>query len=124
MTIRSIKEQARRQLHEKMSLPALYRAEPASEWEAVTVRLHEKWTRFGDIGSMDGAQMVEIPTRMVFLVEDFDDGKPARSALVSIAEGEAFRVGEADEPDGLTIIASVARLPADQAAGLPVPDDG
>lgn len=122
MSIRSIKERARRKVHATMADPALYRASPESEWVSVTVRIHEKWIKFGDLPGMDGAQVIDISPRAVFLVEEIPGGKPQRGAIVSIVTGEAWRIGETDRADDITVTASVVHLSEEQAAGLPVPD--
>lgn len=105
-----------------MADPALYRATPESAWVPVSVRIHEKWSRFGDIPGLDAAQIVDIAPRAVFLVEDIPGGKPLRGAHLSVVEGEGYVLGEADQPDDITVTVAVSRLTAVQSAGFPVPE--
>lgn len=104
-----------------MADPALYRATPESAWVPVSVRIHEKWSRFGDMPGIDAAQIIDIAPRAIFLVEEIPGGKPQRGAIVSVAAGEAWRVGDADSADDITVTASIARLSDEQATGLPLP---
>lgn len=121
MSFRTIKERARRQVHSTMGLPALYRAEPASAWVPVSVRLHTGFSKFGDLPGLDAAQFLEITPKLIFLVEEIDGAVPLRSAIVSIATGEAWRLGESSPPDGITISVEASRIPAAQTTGFPVP---
>ena len=122
MSIRSEKERMRRAVHATHGVAALYRADPAASWVAVTVRVHDRLARFGDSPGLDAAQSVDISPRLVFLVEELDGGTPRRGSIVSVAAGEAWLVGDADPADDITVTASASRVPPAQAESFPVPD--
>lgn len=123
MSFRSLKERMRRTVHATLAEPALYRADPESDWVPVSVRVHRKQSLFGSIPGLDAAQFVDITPRMVFFAAELDGGEPKRNAIVSIAAGEAWKVGAADPRDGETITAAVAPIPVEQTAAFPVPAD-
>lgn len=116
---RTLKDQARRDLHAVMLIPALYRATPDDEWLEVNVRLLRRSTKIGGIPGLEGATMVDLVPRMIFMRSEV--ALPTKNAIVSIAEGEAWRVGAADPADGITITCEVAPLPAAQTTELPTP---
>lgn len=115
----ALKQQARRDVHREMSLPAFYRASPTSEWQPVNVRLLRRTDKIGDIPGLEGATLIDMAPRMVFMRCEVE--MPVRNAVVSIGDGQAWRVGECEPPDGISITAQVAPLPAAQTVGYPVP---
>lgn len=117
---RALKNQARRDLHNRMQIPAFYRATSADPWRAVHVRHQRQTQRIGDYsGAPDGAAMRDLTPRILFMRDEV--AMPARGAVVSLARGEAYTIGECDPPDGLSITAHVAPVPVAQTAGYPVP---
>ena len=119
---RSLKERARRRIHTGFGVAALYRATPESDWVPVSVRIHQKVSKFGDIPGLETAHFLDIAPRVMFLVEDLADGTPRRGAIVSVSDSEAWVVGEADPADGITVTASVAHVPPAQLGSFEVPE--
>lgn len=120
--IRTHREAARRRVHDEFAVPALYRADPESDWAPVSVRIHTKVTKFGDLPGLETATFIDISPKMIFLVEDLDGGAPQRGAFVSVVQGEAWRVGESDPADNITVTAAITRTSAAQAATFPYYD--
>lgn len=125
---RAIKRDARRRLHESLATPALYLTLGVGAVPLpVTVRLH---VTFGPQGEVEGgpqyaAQIQDVTPRIVFLrsqLVSLPNGMPARNHIVSVEEGEAYRISNIRAPDDITITAEVARVSAADAAGLPVPE--
>lgn len=116
---RALKERARRDLHEHLQVPAYYRASPSSAWVAVHVRHHRATQRIGDLPGLEGATMRDLIPRLIFMRDEV--AMPARGAIVSIATGEAYSIGDTDPPDGISITAHIAPVPAAQTTGFPVP---
>lgn len=102
-----------------MSVPALYIVGNNAPVE-VSVR---RQTRIAKTGDIPGLETAEVSTEILFLRFMRDElAQPKRNAIVSVAEGEAYRIDHALAPHGLTIDATVTRLDAAEAEGLPLPD--
>jgi len=126
-TIREIKTRARGQLHSAMSVPALYVRENPPDFEIVeeagedgliNVRLHVSTTTMGEVQgtSFNYAERADIIPRIVFLVAEVS---PVRNDIVSIADGEAWRIDNVLVVDGITVTAEVKRIL--NTTGIPVP---
>ena len=107
-----------------MQVPAFYLPpgwSPDEDPVAVNVRVHTSFNALGDVTgtSFKYAERSEVSPRVVFLRTQVNN--PAVNAIVSVAEGEAYRVVAADPPDNMTVTADVVPLNAAQANGLPVP---
>lgn len=111
---------ARRSLHQEMSVPALLII-GSDDPVDVTVRIHDKSAFTGEIPGLDTARFNDIEIHLRFWRDELD-GEPTRGAIVSVAEGEAYRVGDVLEPHGDTIDATVTRLTDAEADGLAVPE--
>lgn len=118
-TLRDIRRAGRRDLHSEARVPALYllgSAEPVP----VNVRVHDN--KVAHLGGAEApnyaAERAESTPRVVF---DLLEITPVRSAVVSVAAGEAYRVARLEPAKGEFQIADVTRLSASEAAGLPVP---
>lgn len=120
-SIRQIKEQARRDLHQHAQVPALYIPATGSEPRLLNVRLH---TKFGQIGGLVSdkfwAEREEIKPRVVVMRDEI--ATPRKGAVFSFAPGEAFRIDHTDPPDNISIMCHVVPLTAAEAQGLPVPN--
>lgn len=118
---RANKNQMRRDLHAHAQIPAFYRASVSDEWIAVEVRLHTQFNTGGDLTGFNAVQVHDISPRLIFMRDQVN--KPARGAIVSIEEGEAWQLGDALEPDGITITVMAAPVPVLQTVGFPVRHD-
>lgn len=101
-----------------MSVPALYifgTEDPVD----VTVRRQTRVAKTGDIEGLDTAEISVETAFLRFLIAEL--AQPKRNAIVSVAEGEAYRIDHALAPHGITIDAAVTRLDAAEATGLPLP---
>lgn len=126
MSIRDdIKRPARRAIHDKFKVPALYLVNPAATPVAVGVRVHTKFQALGDLdgGGAGWAEREEMTPRLIFQRSEM---QPARGALVSVEPGEMYRVEVALPPDDEFVTAQVVVLSAGEIAklfpgGQPVP---
>lgn len=117
----AIREKARGDLHRLAQVPALYIETEGADPLPVGVRVHKSASKIGHMPGMEGVEMRDLTPRIIFLIRDVP--MPRRNAIVSIAAGEAYRVGETLPRENNTdIAASVAPLTAAQAADLPLPD--
>jgi hypothetical protein len=116
--------EARRSLHDYMSVDALAWAGPYDPLRTVvtpvTVRVHEKWLALGDLKgtNFNYAEIESVTPRMIFLVSEID---PKRGMYVSIAAGVAFRIDNTQPADDITQTANVVRLKLSETAGFPLP---
>ena len=114
--------QGRAQLHERMSVPALYLPIAGSRSQTlINVRVHEFWKALGDLKgtNFNYAEVEDIAPRLVFLLSEI---QPKRNAIVSVAPGEAYRVDLVLPPDDITVIAKVIKFSAEEAKSFPVPE--
>lgn len=121
---RTLKANARRALHERMKVRALYIPDPEdlSTFQHVEVRLHTKAKALGSLsGTAYDADVESIIPKILFFRDQV--AVPLRGAIVSVAEDEAYRVDVNEPPDGLSITASVIPLPIEDTVGLPLPED-
>ena len=120
-THRDHKRKARRQLHQRLAVPAIYIAPGGAQTEC-SVRLHTTFPAIGgDVegGYQYGAERFDQTPRLVFLIEEIS--MPVRGAIVSVEVGEAYKIDTAREADDITITANVVRLTGAATTGLPVP---
>lgn len=122
MSWRTIKREARKQLHEHMKVSALY-IPPGGSPQPVFVRIHTQMdVQLGDMAgtNFNYAERQEITPRILFMRDQVS--MPLRNAVVSVAPGEAYRIDNVRPPDDISIIAEVSRMLVAETAGLPVPD--
>ncbi len=121
-SFRDIKRKARRDLHERMRVAALYIESPDAEPRPVTVRIHTKFDTLGDQKgtNFNSAEREDVIPRILFWREEVPS--PKRLAIVSVASGEAYSVDAVLPPDDLTISAHVVQLHASEMVGLPLPE--
>lgn len=118
---REHKRNGRRQLHQRLAVPAVYVAPDSTQTEC-SVRLHTIFPAIGgDIenGYQYGAERFDQTPRLVFLISEVPS--PARGGIVSVEAGEAYRIDSIREPDDITVTANVIRLTGEDTAGLPLP---
>jgi hypothetical protein len=118
--MRDTKRRARRDLHREAQVPVLYLVEGELP-QLVGARVH---TKFGALAGADaptyGASSQEAQPKIRFLRCDL---APVRNAVISVAAGEAYRIGMVEPPDDEFVYAHVSRLSAAECANLPIPDD-
>ena len=113
--------EARRTLHEDMSVPAMYFMEDSPDAAiAITVRIHEQWMALGDLKgtNFNYAETESITPRIIFMLSEVD---PERGAIVSVEPGVAYRVDTPLPPDDITVTATVSKLTPDEAVNFPLP---
>ena len=108
---REMKRQARRQLHEHLSEPALYLADTSADPVSCTVRLHLKFDEVGELLRGGFADRQELTPRILFLGEQV---QPVRNGVVITQDMGAWRVDNDLPPDDITITAEVVRLTKSQ----------
>ena len=122
-SFRDIKRSARRDLHQRMQVPALYIVPgSADEPLPVTVRLHYDFRALGTVKgtSFSFAELQDVVPRILFMRDEL--AAPARDAIVSIETGEAYRIDNVHPADDITVTAEVVRMKASDTVGLPVPE--
>ncbi len=119
--VRVTRDKMRRDLHREAAIPALYLALGADDPNplVVTIRVFKSVVKLGKGEDGGDIERRDIQPRILFLREEVS--MPARNAIVSVVAGEAYAVGEALPPDGISITAMVAPLPIARTTGLPVP---
>lgn len=113
--------EGRRSLHEHMSVPALYFADPSADDPfLITVRVHEKWVALGDLKgtNFNYAETADIAPRIVFLRNEVE---PERGCIISVEPGVAFRIDNVLPPDDITVTATVIALEPGDTVDFPLP---
>lgn len=126
MSIRDeIKRPARRALHDKAKVPALYLATPAEAPTSVGVRVHTKFQTVGDLsgGGSGWAQMQDVTPRLIFQRSEM---QPAQGGFVSVEPGELYQISNVRPPDDEFVTVEVTQMSAAQIdklfpGGQPVP---
>lgn len=110
---------ARRTLHDYMSVPALYFAKNGPVRE-ITVRVHDKFMALGDLKGTNFhyAEMEDDSPRLVFMLSEVE---PSRGYYVSVEPGVAYFIDTPRVPDDITQTCRCQRLSDQEAEGLPVP---
>lgn len=111
----------RKQLHERMSTPAIYLPAAGSTSQVlISVRVHEHFKALGDLKgtNFNYAEVEDISPRIVFLRSEIS---PKRGAIVSVAPGEAYRVDHVLPHDDMTVTAKVVKFTEQESKGFPVP---
>lgn len=130
-SFRDHKRRARRQLHQRMNVPALFLMAPDTLPEdaiPVTIRLHTKWDALGDQKgtSLNSAEMESLVPKAILMLDQLPFGVRdlPRTAILSVEIGEAYRIDHAEEPDDISVTVHIVRLSAEKAQDLPVPENG
>ncbi len=124
--LRDTKRKARRDLHERAKIPALFISAPGEQPVEITVRVHTKNDALGLKDSENGlAVRRESKPKLLFMRDEMASKSIVlkRGAVVSVEPGEAYRLDNADAPDDISITFFVTVMSANEAAGLPVPGD-
>lgn len=128
-SFRDQKRKARRDLHDALKVPALYRAPGSQDWVEIFVRHHHTV----DALSLDGGNTTvagrlgarrEATPKLVFWREEVLAAgliRLARNATISIEPGVAFTLDNSDPPDGQTVTWYANALHENECMGFPVP---
>ena len=125
MTLQAEKRKARRALHKAMARAAFYivdESAPGNPPPTVYVRVHYKFDPNGDtsVGQHYADVREQIP-KLIFLREEV--AAPARGAVVTLSDVEAYRIDLIDPPDDITVKATVTPMDVTEIVGLPVPPE-
>lgn len=128
-SFRDHKRRARRQLHQRMNVPALYLMQDGvTDPIPVTVRLHTKWDALGDQKgtSLSSAEYESMIPKAIIMLDQipFTVADITRKHVISVEIGEAYRIDHSEEPDDISVTVHIVRLSPAQTVGLPVPDNG
>jgi hypothetical protein len=109
--MRDIKTRARGDLHQRMSVPANYYAVRGAEALPVTVRIHTKFDRLGELKGIPAAERSDVQPKAIFLRSEV---APVRNAFFVVdatesfsGQREGYRLGVIEEPDGITQTANL-----------------
>lgn len=132
---RDIKAKARETVHQTMKVRCVYLATGAPPdsnsasgdgLPELDVRIHEHQTEAGDQAgtSLNSAQRFTVDPQAIFWRADLIAAgiTLVRNAVISVSDGEAYRLGPVQPHDQETISVPITRLTASQAAGLPLPE--
>lgn len=127
-TFRDHKRKARRVVHDRMRVPALYIAQPGDEGVLIHVRVHTKFDAL-TMDSMDNMGLVarrESKPKIIFWRDEMAERGITleRNAVISVEAGEAYALNNADAPDDQTVTFFVTALEGGDLEGLPVPTNG
>ena len=121
---RNIKRNARRVVHDKMCVPALYLHAPGAIPFLLTIRgpHNKRPLSVGELGNQDGwAEREDAQPRLLFWRSELPEGF-RQGATISVEPGEAYLLGPFLKPDDVVQAVEVVPLDAADAAGLPVPE--
>lgn len=121
---RDIKRRFRRDVHQRMRVPAYYFVDEKAKPQLVFVRVHSKLAELGDMAGTNFHHAVvrDILPSILFMRDEV--AMPARNSLLSISDSEAYRIDSCDPPDDISIKAYVSQLSVKDIANmkLSVPD--
>lgn len=122
MSLRAVREKARRALHTAMRVPAHVYEPGETIPRRLYVRVHRKWLEQGDLKgtNFNYAEVEEKNPRVVFMREDI--ANPTRNTLVIVAADEGYRLGQTEPPDGITITAEAVPMTAREFEGREPPE--
>lgn len=125
MSIRDIKRQARRDLHDLARVPALYIPEDGHPGILVHVRPHTKFALLEMKGAEAGlAERRELQPKIIFMRDELEAKGIVlqRTEVISVEPGEAYMLDNADAPDDITVTYFVVAMTPQDAIDLPVPE--
>lgn len=135
MAWRDVKRAARQNVHTTFTVRALYVSSlpydsASDDAPEITCRIHEKQAPLGDQAgtSLNSAEVFEPIPRAVFWRDNLTEAgvEIDRGGVISVADGEAYRLDTIHPHDHETVTADITRLTAAQlaAAGtLPIPEE-
>ncbi len=113
MSLRTIKDRARAQLHDRMRVETLcYVDGPSGSSTTVYPRVNSKDEAVGDLAgtSLAYGERHETIPKLIFLVSEHT---PARGNVYVVSATEAYRVNDLEPQDGISITANCVRLKND-----------
>lgn len=116
--ISDIRLEARSDLHEGMSDPAVYLAPGGADYAApvaVRARRHFRFEALGPSGLTDGAERADQSPKLVL---SLDEIAPVKHGLVVFSSDEVWVLTVFDKPDFGYVSIKVTALPASQVAAL------
>lgn len=122
---REIKREMRLAVHGEASVAALYIPVPNATPVPVTVRVHRRadMPNIGESSVYGGEAMMAITEdRLRFKRSELPSHLRSGTPVVSVEDGEAYRVEFWYPRDDQFITARVTPLPVGEAEGLPVPN--
>lgn len=123
MSLREIKNQARRDLHEGMKVAASYYESSVATPVLVHIRVHTKWLEQGDLKgtNLSYAETEDTSPRIVF--DRSEVAAPPRNSFVVISAEEGYMINHTEPPDGITITAVASDMKTAELAGKTLPED-
>lgn len=122
-SFRDIKRKARRELHERLQVSALYIVGD-DDPVPVNVRVHTKFDALGDMKGTNFhfAEREEPLPRILFMRDEIS--RPMKNAIISISATEAYYVDHSDPPDDISVTSYVVVIRPDELIpmNLPVPE--
>lgn len=128
------KAAARQSVQDTMGMPAVFYATAAStptvEDDTVSVRVHDKMVPVGDLAgtSLSYAEVMERPTRAIFLVSEMEGRALARGSMILLQDytgaAKGYFIDNVHPADGLTRTCDVTPLSASEMSGKLLPDGG
>jgi len=117
--------EARRALHDYMSVPALCFNWPLPDGEEpkrVSVRIHDKITIVGDLKGTNFhyAERYDYVPRAIFMRDEII---PQRKMILTVEPGIAYRIDSVEPPDEITITANLTRIRPEETVGMPFPEN-
>lgn len=121
MSLRAIRQSARRDLHNTMKVAGFFYAPGVPDYVECFVRVHGKFQKLGDLKgtNFNYAETFEPVTKLVF--QDADGVRPVNKAIVMVSATEGYRVGVVEPTDGLETKAHVSELGATELANYDHP---
>lgn len=122
MSLREIKEQARRDLHNGLKVTAYcYRGGSRKSFIVADVRVHNDWGALGDVKGTSFVYAERRDTKkqeLIFLAEQF---QPKNQDIVIISPMEGYMVDDDDPQYNITIRAGVVSITAEKIASYLAP---
>lgn len=121
MSLRAVRESARRDLHNTMKVAAFFYAAGVPDYVECFVRVWQKNQRLGDLKgtNFNYGEFYSPVTKLVFW--DADGVAPVEKAVVMVSATEGYRVSVVQPSDGLITVAEVSELSTVQLANYEHP---
>lgn len=122
MGFRDTKAKARRDLHTKMRVAALYTSPQGSAPLEMNVRVHTQWAALGEVKgtSFDYAEREDTVPEIIIDRLELDDLD--RGGVVAISAEEMYRVDHSEPPDGEFRTVKVNRMLPAERVGVAFPE--